>query len=84
MSQNYLPKVNPNELCEALALCSVRKRDNEYLVAVKRLDGTIEEIPLIAVANADEFEEKKIVRNYSSGHVFIENDKVFLVTTSKK
>ncbi len=84
MSQNYLPKVNPNELCEALALCSVRKREEEYLVAVKRLDGTIEEIPLIAVANADEFEGKKIARNYSSGHVFIENDKVFLVTTSKK
>jgi len=33
-----IPKVNPQELCEAWKLCSVRIKDDKYMVAVKYID----------------------------------------------
>lgn len=83
--QNYMEKISPEEMCSALQLCSVRKRDNQYLVAVKKIDGTIYEIPLEDMAQADEYEWLPIVRTYSSWHGFFSPDlsNIFLVTTQK-
>lgn len=84
-TSSAIPKVNPSDLCEAWKLCSVREKNNEYLVAVKRRDGTISEIPLKEVVDADTYEDSPIVRTYSSGHVFLAKDcdEVFLVTVDK-
>ncbi len=84
-TSSVIPKVNPLDLCEAWKLCSVREKNNEYLVAVKRMDGSISEIPLKDVVDADKYEGFPIVRTYSSGHVFLDEDcdKVFLVTVEK-
>ena len=82
---SLIPKVNPNELCEAWKLCSVRERNGEYMVAVKYLDGHQTEIPLQKIVDAEEYLWLPIVRTYSSGHVFLSDDKnsVYLVTTEK-
>jgi hypothetical protein len=50
--QNYMPMVDPQKLCSALQLCSVRQKDNIYYVAVKNLDGSLSEIPFDEIANA--------------------------------
>gem|GEM_PF-5106515 len=84
--ENSMPKVSPEELCSALQLCSVRQRENTYFAAVKRIDGSVSEIPFDDIANADEYQGFPIVRSYSSGHCFLSPDltQVFLVTTEKK
>lgn len=84
--ENYMPKVTPDELCSALQLCSVRQRGNEYFVAVKKLDESMSEILFVDIANADSYQDKPIVRTYSSGHGFFneEHTKVFLLTVEKK
>ncbi len=81
-----MPKVTPDQLCSALQLCSVRQKGNEYFVAVKKLDGTMSEIPFADIANADIYDNKPIVRTYSSGHAFFNEDtsKVFLISVEKK
>ena len=61
-----MPKVSPDQICSALQLCSVRQRDNEYFVAVKRVDGSSSEIPFTDIVNADEYEGSPIVRTYAS------------------
>lgn len=83
--QSYIPKINPKELCESLSLCSVRTRNNIVMVDIKKLDGEEYEIPLSEIANSDIYMWLPITRVYSSGHVFISEDKrqVFLVTVSK-
>lgn len=81
-----MEKINPEEMCSALQLCSVRKRANQYLVAVKKIDGTIYEMPLEDIAQADEYKWLPIIRTYSSGHGFFSPDfsKIFLVITQKE
>ena len=82
---SIIPKVDPKEFCEAWKLCSVRERNGEYMVAVKYLDGHQIEIPLKNIVDADEYLWMPIVRTYSSGHVFLSDDKesVYLVSTEK-
>lgn len=83
--ESYVPPLNPENLCEALQLCSVRKHDGEYFVGKKDQDGKITEIPFSDIANSDTYDGKPIVRTYSSGHVFLDEtrQKVWLVTTEK-
>lgn len=80
-----MPKIDPKDLCSALQLCSVRQYGNEYFVAVKRLDGSMDEIPFDAIANAESYEDKPIKRVYSSWHVFFNEDRtqIFLTTVEK-
>lgn len=82
---NFLWKINPKDLCDMIQLCSVRERNWIYMVAVKRLDWTMEELPLDTIALSDSFEWSIIERSYSSGHVFINDakDSVFLVWVEK-
>lgn len=84
--ESYMPKVNPEEICSALQLCSVRQRGNEYFVAVKKLDGSMSEIPFNEIANADEYNGNPIIRTYSSGHWFFNEDlsQIWLVTVEKR
>lgn len=86
MIKNFLPKIDPTKLCNAMDLCTIRKKENKDYCGVKKLDGSQYEIPLEEVVWADSYEGKPIVRTYSSGCVFINEDlnKVFLVTVSKK
>jgi hypothetical protein len=56
MQVSFIPKVNPSDLCEAWKLCSVRKQDNQDMVAVKYMDGRSKEIPLREVVDADTYE----------------------------
>lgn len=81
----HIPKVNPDHLCDARKLCSVREREGIYMVAVKYLDGKVEEIPLKEIVDADTYKWFPIVRTYSSWCVFINEDKtkVYLVTVEK-
>jgi len=83
--ENYLPKIDPIYLCSALQLCSVRQRDHEYYVAVKKLDGTVSELSLQQFANADTYDGSPIMRSYASGHVFFSDDlqQVYLTQTEK-
>lgn len=83
---SYMPKVSPDEICSALQLCSVRQKGNEYFVAVKKLDGSMSEIPFADIANADVYDNKHIIRTYSSGHGFFNEDasKAFLIIVDKK
>lgn len=86
MNSNYFPKINPQDLCEAMQLSCVRQNsEGKNLIAVKRFDGSISEILLDPIVNAETFEDKKIDRIYSSGHVFISDDKkqVYLITVEK-
>lgn len=81
MTENYFPKLDPDELCEAIKLCGVRGEN----VAIKRLDGSTFEIPFERIANADAYDGFPMVRTYASGHVFIDETKtkVFLVSTER-
>ena len=81
MQNSYLPNIDPKKLCDVLRLCSVRWDK----MAVKKLDWSIYEEDISKIANAEFFEWHPIVRVYSSGHVFIDENKenVFLVTTDK-
>lgn len=82
---SLIPKVDPEEFCELWKLCSVRERDGEYMVAVKYMDGRQMEMPLKNIVDADEYLWLPIIRTYSSGHVFISQDKqrVYLLSTQK-
>jgi hypothetical protein len=83
--KSYVPCLNPENLCEALQLCSVRKKGSDYLVGKKDENGHFTEIPFSDVVNTEMYEGKTIVRTYSSGHVFLDatREKVWLVTTEK-
>lgn len=85
MQNSYIPQLQPENLCETLKLCSVRKHENEYFIGKKELNGALTEIPFSAIANSDSYEGKPLVRTYSSGHVFLDETckKVWLVTTEK-
>ncbi|HMY80519.1 MAG TPA: hypothetical protein PLW93_00020 [Candidatus Absconditabacterales bacterium] len=85
-AKNYLPKINPHQLCEAMNLCTVRMRDDQPRCGVKKIDGTQYEIPLLDVANADTYENLPIRRTYASGCVFLDADRthVWLLTTKRK
>lgn len=84
--KNFLPKIQPNTLCEIMGLCTVRMKDDKPFCGVKRLNGSQYEIPLEDVANQDNYENQKIIRSYSSGCVFINNERneVYLLCTKKK
>lgn len=83
--QSYIPHIQPENLCEALKLCSVRKRGEEYFVGKKDQAGNITEIPFSDIANSDTYEGKPLIRTYSSGHVFLDKtrEKIWLLTTEK-
>lgn len=85
MQPSYIPQIEPEHLCEALQLCSVRKHGEEYFVGKKNQSGNITEVPFSDIANSDMYEGKPLVRTYSSGHVFLDAtcEKVWLVTTEK-
>jgi hypothetical protein len=72
MQTSYIPNIQPENLCEALKLCSIRKSGEEYFVAKKDQNGDIFEIPFSDIANSDAYEGKPLVRTYSSGHVFLD------------
>jgi len=82
----YMPIEKHANYCEWLKLCSVRKEDGKAMVSIKYLDWRQEEVALNTVINNEEINWKKIVRVYSSGHVFLDKarEKVFLVTTQKE
>lgn len=86
MQNSYIPKTSAQNFCEWLNLCSVRKT-SDWIVKlwVKDLWGNISEELLEKIINADTYNSKKIIRVYSSGHIFLseDNKKVFLVTTQK-
>lgn len=85
MQNSYIPQIQPENLCEALKLCSVRKHDEEYFVGKKDQSGNITEIPFSDIANSNTYEGKPLIRTYSSGHVFLDEtrEKVWLITTEK-
>lgn len=85
MKQSYLPKATEWEYCEWLKLCSVRNRGWVIKVWVKTLVWELTEEDLSKIINSEEYNWKKIVRIYSSWHVFLSENKkqVFLVTTEK-
>lgn len=86
MEKSYVPKGGEANFCEGLNLCSVRK-DTAWKtkVGVKYMSKEMTEIYLEDVAYMERFEDKDIVRIYSSGFIFMTEDKekVFLVTTEK-
>lgn len=87
MRNSYIPKASIDDFCEGLHLCSVRKKnDGTVHVGVKDLQGNIHEEPLETIINADTYNGKKIIRTYSSGHVFLNENatQVFLITTEKE
>jgi len=86
MEKSYIPKVSEDRYCEWINLCSVRKTETwESKVWVKDLTWKISEDLLSKVINTDTYDGKKIVRVYSSGHIFLneDKDKVYLVTTER-
>lgn len=72
MQNSYIPQIQPEDLCEALKLCSVRKHGDEYFVAKKDQSGNITEIPFSDIANSNTYKGKPLVRSYASGHVFLD------------
>ncbi|EKE29302.1 MAG: hypothetical protein ACD_2C00193G0023 [uncultured bacterium (gcode 4)] len=86
MQESYIPKWEENDFCASINLCTVRKTDNWISkIWIKYLTGEVREAELSEIINSDTFEWKKIIRIYSSWHIFLSEDlkKVFLVTTSK-
>jgi len=86
MDKSYIPKLNEQELCEWMELCSIRKtKDWKPKVCVKDISWNIKEELLETVINSDTYDWKDIVRVYASGHVFLNDkkDEVFLVTVKK-
>lgn len=86
---SYIPQAPEHEFCEGMKLCAVRQtKEGQAKVAVKTLSGQVEEKILSEVINADHYQGKEIVREYSSGHVFLRDGKdeekeVYLVTVEK-
>ncbi|EKE28477.1 MAG: hypothetical protein ACD_3C00054G0017 [uncultured bacterium (gcode 4)] len=86
MQNSYIPKGEEKDFCASINLCTVRKNDDWISkISIKGLNGEIRETLLSEIINSDTYEWKKIVRIYSSWHIFLYEDlqKVFLVTTSK-
>lgn len=82
---NYMPKINPKQLCEWLQLCSIRNKDNQQMVAIKPLWQDEYEIPLDTIENKEEYQWLPIMRSYASWHVLFnhERTKIYLVATEK-
>lgn len=86
MQKSYIPKATINEYCEWLSLCSVRQDENWIVkVWVKNMDWILSESLLSEIINAETYNWKKIIRVYSSWHIFLNEDKteVYLLTTQK-
>jgi len=86
MEESYIPKASEWEFCEWINLCSVRKTEDWISkIWIKDLFWNIREERLESVIDSDTYNNKKIIRVYSSWHIFISTDKekVFLVTTEK-
>lgn len=86
MQESYIPKASEWEFCDWINLCTVRKTDDWVSkIWIKDLSWNISEEILETIINSDTYNWKKIVRVYSSWHIFLSDDKkeVFLVTTEK-
>jgi len=87
MKESYIPKIKEKEFCEWINLCTVRKTE-EWIskIGIKSLSWEINEKLLSKIINEETYNDKKIVRVYSSWHIFLSDDKkeVFLITTEKK
>lgn len=85
MQTSYIPNIQPENLCEELKLCSVRKHDDKYFVGKKNRYGNLTEVPFSDIVNCDTYEGSPLIRTYSSGHVFLDesHQKVWLLTTEK-
>lgn len=86
MQDSYIPKASEEKFCGWISLCTVRKSaDGISKIGIKKLDGTIVEDLLENVINRDIYDGKPIARTYSSGHIFINENRteVYLLTTSK-
>ena len=86
MQKSYIPKVEEKDFCKKMILCTIRKNtDWIKKIWVKYLDWNIKEDDLNEVISKDFYKWKKIIRTYSSWHVFIDDEKkkTFLVTTEK-
>lgn len=84
--KSYIPKATESEFCDWINICTVRKTDNWISkIWIKDLSWNISEWILETIINSDTYNWKKIVRVYSSWHIFLSEDrrKVFLVTTEK-
>lgn len=80
------PKVDPVRLCDSFKLCWVRKdKNNNDLMAIKYLSWDQQEVLVKEYIWLDTFEQKNIVRSYSSWHVFLDSKRssVFLVEVDK-
>jgi len=87
MNESYIPRWKEWDFCEWISLCTVRKTSDWISkIWIKDLKWNIKEIVLNDIINEETYNWKEIVRVYSSGHVFISENKkeVFLVTTEKK
>ena len=86
MGKSYIPKASEWEYCEWINLCTVRKT-KEWVskIWVKDINWNIHEELLQNIINADTYDWKKIIRVYSSWHIFFDDnkEKVFLVTVDK-
>jgi len=79
-----MPKASEDRYCEWIKLCTVRKTEKwESKIWVKSLTWKISEDLLSKVINADTYNSKKIIRVYASWHIFLNENKVYLVTTEK-
>ena len=82
--KSYMPKASEDRYCEWIKLCTVRKTEKwESKIWVKSLTWKISEDLLSKVINADTYNSKKIIRVYASWHIFLNENKVYLVTTEK-
>ncbi len=79
-------QVSPDKLCEELQLCSVRKHNWFYMVAVKLINGETYDIPFEKLVNQTTYENVPIVRTYASWHILFSEDKskVYLVCVENK
>lgn len=87
MQDSYIPQADESTYCRSLRLCTIRKSVNgTTMIWLKDLQGNLSETRLEDIINQDTYNDKSIVRVYSSGHIFLSEDKnnVFLVTTQKK
>jgi hypothetical protein len=86
MKQSNFPMAPLSEFCEWLDLCSARldERGN-ILMWVKKIWGQVSEARLESVINSDSHDGKRLIRTYSSWHIFLSEslDSVYLVTTQK-
>lgn len=86
MQESYMSMVTDQEYCEWFWFSSVRNRGWVVNVLVKNLVWETSEEALSKIINNKTYNEKRVIIVYSSGHVFINEDRkqVYLVTTEKK